>query len=110
MKTLKEAAPIMGITPRSIYARITRGRMPAAVKQGGKWRIPNEVLEPYLDTITITQAHKWMKRKGGAVAKQTIYNCIMDGRLPAARDHLGVFRLKLDDVKRVFGYTRPEQE
>lgn len=101
----------MGIAPRSIYARITRGRMPEAIKHKGRWMIPDEVLNAYTNTMRVTDAYKWMKRRGAVVCKQTMYNCIADGRLPAIKDHLGMVRVNLEDVKQLYGYSarKPEE-
>lgn len=111
MRTLKEAAEVMGIAPRSIYARIVRGRMPEAIKVKGRWMIPDEVTSKYEGTIRVTKAYKWLRRQNGPrVAKQTMYNCILDGRLPAIQDHLGMYRVRLSDVKELYGYTPRKRE
>jgi len=41
--TIREAAALLGCSPRTVRARIARGELPAA-KQGGRWQIDREHL------------------------------------------------------------------
>jgi len=41
--SIREAATLLGISPRAVRARITRGDLPG-VKRGGRWTLPRESL------------------------------------------------------------------
>lgn len=103
MKTLREAAPIMGLTQRGLYERIVRGKLPQAVKEGRKWLIPDDVVERYRNTLTVTAASRFVKKHGGPTSKQTIYNYIAEGRIRAFDDDLGITRVPLKDLEDLMG-------
>ena len=46
--TLKEIAPILGVTYRTVVNYVHSGRLPAK-KIGGKWKVSGEMLRSWID-------------------------------------------------------------
>jgi predicted site-specific integrase-resolvase len=102
MRNLKEAARVMGIKHRSLYVRIERGRLPEATKVGGRWMVPEKILAPYVQTLTVRGATKYANEHQRPISKQSMYNYIHQGRIPAVKDHLGIYRIRRADIDAFF--------
>ena len=46
MKTCKQKALEWGISERTVNDLCKKGRIPGAVKNGGRWQIPDEAIKP----------------------------------------------------------------
>lgn len=109
MKTIREAAPLMGLTTRGLYERIVRRKLPGAVKQGREWMIPDDVVEPYIGSLTVTAAANFVSKHGGPRSKQTIYNYITEGRINAFEDYLGITRVYQSELEELLGLEERER-
>ena len=105
MTDLKDAARIMGVSVQAMYLRIQKGLLPQIVKKGGRWKVPNEIIEPYIGTLSINQAHRFMLEHGGPKAKYSIYRYVEEGRFNPVWDPMGRPRIKRSELEELLGFS-----
>jgi len=103
MVPLRQAAKYMGVTPEAIFNRVRRGTCPQAFKVKGRWYVPEEFAHAYRDSYPIRHAYTYMRKKGGFICKDSMYNHIQTGQLKAFRCPLGKIRIHKKELDRWLG-------